>query len=72
VLVPNPKVEHGHEFLLAAAGMLAVVGLLVAAVLVDPAGDDSPSRTTSGVTEPTYRPAPALLRLGPAQPEFAR
>jgi hypothetical protein len=72
VLVPNPRVEQGHEFLLAALGMLAVVALLVAAVLVDPAGDDAPSRTTSRTTEPTYLPAPPIHRVGPAQPEFAR
>jgi hypothetical protein len=72
VLVPTPKVAPGHEFLLAAFGMLAVVILLLAAVMVDPAGDDAPSRTPSGTTEATYQSAPPIHRLGPAQPVLAR
>ena len=70
VLAPTPVVGHGHEILLAAVGLLAVLALFVAAMLVDPreAGEASP--TAPLATAPTYQPAPPVHRVGPAVPAF--
>lgn len=58
--------------MLALLGLLAVVVLLLTAgLLLDPRDDGPTSGDTPSTTSPTYRPAPPMHRLGPAQPEFA-